>query len=290
MPRGMFLLIHDEIRGPEIKSSFYTNPVTLSKEFISKLYMSHAGFESSAHIEIKFENYRCISCFTGNLDRRSQKEGILGIIFEESEEFNNLDLFLQRNLYDALDKPDSKKIEEIFSNKLLNFLKLSDLFTKIEIEGIQQILVIKGNSEYKSNLLKIGNLNISTPEMVELYQKFIKNQSIPQYQYVELNLGEKNKTFLVLKMDRSTKILENIITILKPYLENFFYYSLEILSLLLAPSVIKIIPLNLESSKRNLGKSQSFLKSLQKSNNYCKEFNETLLNLLRENIYICPFL
>jgi len=59
MPRGMFLLIHDEIRGPEIKCSFYTNPVNLNKEFISKLYMSHASFDSSSHIEIKFENYLC---------------------------------------------------------------------------------------------------------------------------------------------------------------------------------------------------------------------------------------
>ncbi|MHA2184826.1 MAG: hypothetical protein ACXAAI_07475, partial [Promethearchaeota archaeon] len=71
MPRGLFLLIHDEIRGPEIKCSYYKNPVNLNNEFISKLYMSHAGFDSSSHIEIKFENYRSVSCFTGNLDRRT---------------------------------------------------------------------------------------------------------------------------------------------------------------------------------------------------------------------------
>jgi len=290
MPRGMFLLMHDEITGPEIKCSFYKNPVSLSKEFVSKLYMSHAGFESSSHMEIKFEKYRSISCFTGNLDRRSQKEGILGIIFEENEEFDNLDLFLQRNLYRALDKPDNQKIEEIFSNQLLNYLELSNFFKKIEIEGIPEILLINGNSEYKSILLKIGDINISTPEMTKLYQKIIKKQTVPQYHYVELNSEETNKTYLVLKSDRPPKIVEKIITTIKPYLQHSPYYSLEILSLFLLPSVIKIIPLKLKSSKKHPAKSKSFLEILRKSDNYNKEFNSTISNLLRENIYISPLL
>ena len=290
MPCGMFLLIHDDITGPEIKCSFYTNPVNLSKEFISKLYMSHAGFESSSHIEIKFENYRSISCFTGNLDRRSQKEGILGIIFEENEEFDNLDLFLQRNLYEAINNPSNQTMQEIFSNKLLNYLELNNLFKRVEIEGIPEIFLINGNQEYKSNLLKIGDINISIPEIAELYQEIINKQTIPQYQYVELNIEGKNKTFLVLKSDGPAKTIEKIIRTMKPYLENFNYYSLEILSLLLLPSIIKIIPLKPESSKKYSDKSKSFLESLQKSDNYCNEFNNTISNLLKGDIYISPIL
>ena len=53
MPKGIFLLIHDELKGPQIKSSYYTSPMSLPQEFISKLYMSHAGFKSSSHMEIK---------------------------------------------------------------------------------------------------------------------------------------------------------------------------------------------------------------------------------------------
>jgi len=71
MPEGVFLLTLDEITGPEIKCSFYENQINLNKEFISKLYMSHAGFDSSSHIKIKFENDRSVSCFIGNLDHRT---------------------------------------------------------------------------------------------------------------------------------------------------------------------------------------------------------------------------
>ena len=252
--------------------------------------MSHAGFESSSHIEIKFENYRCISCFTGNLDRRSQKEGILGIIFEENEEFDNLDLFLQRNLHKAINRPDNHIMQEIFSNKLLNYLELNNLFKKVKIEGIPEIFIINGKSEYKSNLLKIGESSISIPEMADLYQKTMNKQIIPQYHYVELNLGGENNTFLVLKSDEPTKTIKMLITTIKSYLEKFYYYSLEILALLLLPSIIKIVPVKAEFSKKYSDKTKSFLQSLQKSKNYHKEFNTVISNLIEGNIYISPLL
>lgn len=286
----MFLLIHDEVKGPEMKSTYYINPVNLSKEFISKLYMSHAGFDSSSHIEIKFENYRSVSCFTGNLDRRSQKEGILGIIFEENEEFNNLDLFLQRNLYRAIDKPSNQTMQDIFSNNLLNYLELIKLFEKVEIEGIPELYLINGNSEYKYSLLKIGETSISIPEMADLYQKTMNKQIIPQYHYGELNLGGVNNTFLVLKSDEPTKTIKMLITTIKSYLDKFYYYSLEILALLLLPSIIKIVPVKAEFSKKYSDKTKSFLQSLQKSKNYQKDFDTVILDLIQGNIYISPLL
>lgn len=286
----MFLLIHDEIRGPEIKCSFFKTPVSLMKEFTSKLYISHAGFDSSSHIEIKFENYRSVSCFTGNLDRRSQKEGILGIIFEENEEFHNLDLFLQRNLYHAIDKPSNQTMEDIFSNKLLNYLELNKLFEKVEIEGIPELYLINGNSEYKYNLLKIGESSISIPEMADLYQKTMNKQVIPQYHYGKLNLGGVDNTFLVLKSDEPTKTMKILITTIKSYLEKFYYYSLEILALLLLPSIIKIVPVKTEFSKNYSDKTKSFLQSQQKSKNYQKEFNTVISDLIEGNIYISPLL
>jgi hypothetical protein len=290
MPQGMFLLIHDEIRGPEIKCSFYENPVNLNNEFISKLYMSHAGFDSSSHIEIKFENFRSVSCFTGNLDRRTQKEGILGIIFEENEEYGNLDLFLQRNLYHAIDNPNEPTMQNIFSNQLLNYLKLNNLFQKIEIEGIPELYLVNGNSEYKYNILKIGETSISIPEMTALYQKFVNKEIIPRYHYEELNLTETNNTFLVLKSDEPIKTIERLITTIKSYLEKFYYYSLEILALLLLPSVIKILPAKMEFSKTYSDKGKSLLQNLQKSNNYQEDFNTLLSDLIKGNIYIAPFL
>ncbi|MFW9829019.1 MAG: hypothetical protein ACFFEY_15685 [Candidatus Thorarchaeota archaeon] len=290
MPQGIFLLIHDEIRGPEIKCSFYKNPVNLTNEFISKLYMSHAGFDSSSHIEIKFENYRSVSCFTGNLDRRTQKEGILGIVFEENEEFDNLDLFLQRNLYYAIDNPSDETMQDIFANKLLNYLKLNDLFQKVEFEGIPELYLINGNNEYKFNLLKIGESTISIKEMNELYQKIMIKQIIPNYYYEKLNLGEGNNTFIVLKSSEPSKTIEKLITTIKSYLEKYYYYSLEILTLLLLPSMIKIMPAKSEDLKTYSDKTKSLLQSLQKSKNYQEEFNNIISNLIEGNIYISPVL
>ena len=290
MPRGLFLLIHDEIMGPEIKCSFYKNPVKLDKEFVSKLYMSHAGFDSFSHLEIKFENYRSVSCFTGNLDRRSQKEGILCIIFEENEEFSNLDLFLQRNLNYAIDNPSNQTMQDIFSNSLLNYLELTALFEKVEIESIPELYLISGKSEYKYNLLKIGESSISIPEMADLYQKIMNKKTIPQYHYGKLNLGGINNTFLVLKSEEPTKIINMLITTIKSYLEVFYYYSLEILALLVLPSIIKIVPVKTALSKKYSGKTKSFLQSLQKSKNYHKEFNTVISNLIEGNIHISPLL
>jgi hypothetical protein len=290
MPEGIFLLIHDEIRGPEIKCSFYRTQLNLNNEFISKLYMSHAGFDSSSHIEIKFENYRSVSCFTGNLDRRTQKEGILGIIFEENEEFGNLDLFLQRNLYHAIDNPNDQTMQSIFSNKLLHYLELNNLFQKIEIEGIPELYLINGNSEYKFNLLKIGESSISIQEMTELYQKSMNKQTIPHYHYEKLNLGEANNTLLVLKSDEPIKTIKMLITTIKTYLEKFYYYSLEILALLLLPSVIKVVPAKTEFSKTYSDKAKTLLQNLQKSNNYQEDFDTLISDLIEGNIYISPLL
>ncbi|MFX0003935.1 MAG: hypothetical protein ACFE9C_10060 [Candidatus Hodarchaeota archaeon] len=290
MPQGMFLLVHDEIMGPEIKCSFYTNPINLSKEFISKLYMSHAGFDSSSHIDIKFENYRSISCFTGNLDRRSQKEGILGIIFDENEEFDNLDLFLQRNLFEVINNPSNEKLQEIFTKKLLNYLALNSLFDKVEIEGIPEIYIINGNEQYKSCLLKVGVKNVSISKMADIYKKILNNQAISQYHYAKLNLESDFDTYLVLKINESIKTLEKIISTITSYLEKYNYYSLEILALLLLPSIIKIVPLNQVISKKGIDKSNTFLQNLQKSRDYNKEFNNTISQLLEGVVYIAPSL
>ena len=286
----MFFLIHNEIKGPEIKSSYYTNPVNLSKEFISKLYMSHAGFESSSHIEIKFEDYQSISCFTGNLDRRSQKEGILGIIFEENEVFGNLDLFLQRNLYAIVEKPDNETIEEIFKNKLLNYLELDKLFAKVEIEDISEIFLITGDHEFKSCLLKIGDNRTSNIEIGEMYPNILQQQEIPEYQYVELIPIGSNNMYLILKTVSESKNINKIISTLKPYLEKYPFYALEILTLFLLPSYVKLIPLNLNLSKTFSDKNKSVLESLKKAENYSEEFDKIISHLVIGDIYLLPIL
>ncbi len=288
MPKGIFLLIHDEIRGPKIKCSYYTSPFSLPQEFVSKLYMSHAGFKSSSHLEIKLSHYRSISCFTGNLDRTTQKEGILGILFEESENFDNLDLFLQRNLYQAINNPDNQMMEVIFSDKLQNYLKLIDFLEKVEIEDVLDLFIITGGDAYKSCLLKIGEKQVSNSEMNDIYQKIMKTQEIPLYYYVKLDLKSNDNTFLITKAARSNPNLEKILKSLKPYLEKFYYYSLEILTLFLFPSVIKMKPLKSGITKEIFDEKKSLLQNLKNSENYSKEFNNYLSKLIKGSFYISP--
>ena len=289
MPRGMFLVIHDELMGPEVKCSYFTEPVNLTKEFISKLYMSHAGFESSSHIEIKFENFRSVSCFTGNLDRRSQKEGILGIIFEEKEEYDNLDPFLHRNLYKVIENPSNEVLQTMYSQKLLNYLELTTLFQKVELEGIQEIFIIMGNEDYKSNLLKVSDSNVSILEMTELYKKMVKNQKIPHYQYVRLNQDSEN-IYVVLKINADNKSIDEGMEVIKSYLEKSLDYCLEIITLLLMPSVIRISPFMPSISKDKGDKYKTVLQSLQQSKDYYSTFNKIFSDLIRGNLYIIPHL
>jgi len=288
MPKGIFLLIHDELKGPQIKCSYYKSPIILPHEFISKLYMSHAGFKSSSHLEIKISRYRSISCFTGNLDRRTQKESILGILFEENENFDNLDLFLQRNLYQAINNPDNQMMEDIFSNKLQNYLILIDFLEKVEIEDVLDLFIITGGDAYKSCLIKIGEKQVSNSEMIDIYQKIMKAQEIPHYYYVKLDLEGNDNTFLIFKAARSNPNIDKILKSLKPYLEKFYYYSLEILTLFLFPSLIKMKPSKSGMTKEIFDEKKSLLQNLSNSENYSKEFNSYISKLIKGSLYISP--
>jgi len=288
MPKGIFFLIHDEIKGPEIKCSYFTGPMTLPQEFISKLYMSHAGYESYYLIEIKYDRYKSVSCYTGNLDRRSQKEGILGIIFEENEEYNNLDLFLRRNLFEASNKQDDQTMEEIFSYRLLSFLHIVSIFERVEIEDIPEIFILTGNEEFKSCLLKIGEGKVNTSEMAEIYKNITEKQVITQYRYVKLKSELLNNVYLILKLTKPLQEIDKIISTIKPYIDNFFYYSLEILALFLIPSLIRIVPFKPKLAKKYFDKFKSILQNLQKSENYGHEFNNIVSYLIKGDIYLSP--
>jgi hypothetical protein len=252
--------------------------------------MSHAGFKSSSHLDFKLSSYRSISCFTGNLDRTTQKEGILGILFEENENFDNLDLFLQRNLYQAINKPDNQMMEAIFSDKLPYYLKLNDFLEKVEVEDILDLFIITGGDTYKSCILKIGEKQVPNSEMNDIYQKIMKAQEIPLFYYVKLDLKENDNTFLIIKAAIPNPNIYKILKSVKPYLEKFYYYSLEILTLFLFPSVIKMQPSKSGITKEILEERKSLLKRLKNSDNYGKEFNKYISNLIEGRFYIAPLL
>ena len=288
MPVGIFLVVHDEIKGPQIKTYYFKNPVDLPQEFISKLYMSHAGFESTSNIEIKFNRYRSISNFTGSLDRRTKKEGILGILFEENEEYSNVELFFQRYLYYAINNSDNQTMEDIFSNKLQRYLELIKIFNKVQIERIPEIFIINGDTKFLSYSLKIGESQVLNVEMSELFNKIKKNQDTFPYQYKLLKDNGKKKTFLVVKIENPTQDTEKILTTLATYLKEYFDFSLEIITLLLLPSVVGIVQLKRKSIEKHSYGNKSIIQILQDSSNYSNDFNKIITSMIDGDIYLTP--
>jgi hypothetical protein len=288
MPKGMFLLIHDEIKGPQIKCSYFTTPIPLPQEFISKLYMSHAGFQSTSHLEIKFGRYSCVSCFTGDLDRTTKKEGILGILFEEDEDFENLDLFLNRSLYQAISKPDDQMIEIMFSRNLKNYLQLLNFFEKVEIEKVEGIFLLTGRDFFRSVLFKTGDMIFSDAKMNEIYQLMVDNQIIPHYYYTDLNLNNGDNVFLAFKAEKKSSNIRKILPVLKWYLEKYVYYAPEILSLFLFPSLIKVKSITSDSLKKSVADDRILLRYLKKSENYNKAFHSTIAKVISGRYYISP--
>jgi hypothetical protein len=290
MPAGVFLVVHDEIKGPKIKSSYFKDSIELPQEFISKLYMSHAGFASTSNIEIKFDRYRSVSRFTGSLDRRTQKEGILGILFHQNEESENLELFLQRNLTYAIDNPVNKTMEDIFSNKLLHYLKLIKIFNEVEIERIPEMFIIHGDKKFNSFSLKIAEKEVSNIEISQLFEKIKKKEKISPYQSILLKSDGKISTYLILKFDRTNPDTEKIGLTLEPYLKRFYDFSIEMLILFFLTSEVNVVPLKPKLYKTYSDKKKSVLQHLQTASKYTEKFNEIISSMIKGDIYLSPLL
>ena len=272
MPNGIFLLVHDEIRGPQIKATYYTTPVDLSQEFISKLYMSHASFEKTSMIEIKFGNNKIISYFTGHVARAMQKEGILGIVFREDEKVENLELFLKRNLDYCMSNQDEKTLKEVFTKKLHNYLKINEAFDKVEIENIPEIFIATGIFKLQSILLKVGEKNINYLEFDSIFQQIVNKEPVSKFQFQKLNLENGENAYLIMKATDSDSRIERIISLLKPYVEKYYTYTLEILALFFLPHIILVKSIEGDWKKEALYKDRTILDKLEQSENYIKEF------------------
>jgi len=179
-------------------------------------------------------------------------------------------------------------MEVIFSDKLKNYLKLIDFLEKVEVEDILDLFIITGGNAYKSCLLKIGEKQVSNSEMIDIFQKMLKAQEIPFFYNVRLDLEGNDNTFLIIKTARSNPNMNKILKSLKPYLEKFYFYSLEILTLFLFPSLIKMKPSKSSMTKEIIDEEISVLKNLKNSKNYSKEFNSYISKLIKGSFYISP--
>ncbi len=287
-PLGMFLITHNEILGPEIKQSYFTKQIEITKEFISQLYMSHAGFGHDFNLEMKFNQYKVISVFTGNMDRKTDSEGILAILFEDHESSENLELFLRRNLSDIIKNRVIGGIKQVFIQKLKNYLKLIDIFEKFKIENISEIFLITGDEKFKNCLLKLSYKKVSNTELSDIYEKIVNSKRIPNYQYYPLNLDKENNIYLLLKVLKSNDTIKKIIDFIIPYLELSFNYSLEILSMFFIPHLLNTKNVNNFGKLTPPLKQKNVLNHLKDSDNYSYEFNSLIFKIINQSIYLEP--
>jgi hypothetical protein len=288
MPRGIFLLGYNETKIPEIKCFYYKVPLNLPSDLIFKLYtLINASFNASSLLEMKYDHYRIIACFSGQNTPEPCDEGVLGIILEEHEIIENLELFLRRNLSYSILHPTDPAMEEIFKIRLLNFINLNNIFTtRFEIENIPEILIINGDTEYKSNLLRIGEMQVSNTELEAIYKKMINNQEVSQFSYCKLDLSAPNITYLLMKYEKYNPNIDKILSIMKPYIERYFYYSLEIIALFLLAPVLTLTCLHPESDPDPFDSNKSLVQILRKSKNYNYDFNNLIPLILNNEIYL----
>jgi hypothetical protein len=179
-------------------------------------------------------------------------------------------------------------LEDIFSEKLQNYLDLIDFLDKVEVEDVQDIFIITGGEVFKSCLLRIGEKQVTNSEMIEIYHKIINEQEVPLYHHVKLDLGGKDKTYLIIKTIRSNSKIDRILDSMKPYLEMFYYYSLEIIILFLFPSLIKLKPSKSSFANEIVNENKSLLQNLKNSKNYGKEFNLFMSKVIQGSLCITP--
>ena len=129
----------------------------------------------------------------------------------------------------------------------------------------------------------------NAPNTSETIQsKIINDQETPLYYHVNLDFEGNEKTFLIVKATKSNASIEKVLKALKPYIEKFYYYSLEILTLFLFPSLIKLKPSKSGISKEIVDEKKSVLQNLKNSQNYAKEFNHFISKVIQGTIYISP--
>jgi len=285
MLKGVFIVVPDEKMGLKIKYFHYTEPINLTYDFVSKIFETHLHSKSST-IESEFTPYKIISYFTGGGIFKGHEKSVIGIILNKDEQVDNLELFLQRNLDYGLLEQDNQSLNEFSTIRLPYYLKLNQLLKQTKIEDISEILIITGDKHYKSTLFRLGTTQNSESEIPKLYDNIINNKLLNPFIYYKLDINIENNVFLILRTEKISQKITEIFSAIKIYLENFFYYTLEILALFLLVPVITLIPLKSNIETGYFDECKSLLEILEQSQNYGDDFNNIFSLIINDDIYL----
>ncbi len=309
IPIGLFLINHDDIIGPVIKTKYFKVNIEISHDFISNIYLIHAGDSDSLLNEFKYKQYRIITYFTGNLARKSQAESIFGIIFKEFEYHDNIGYFLHKNLQKAINSPNEKSFQDLYEIEFQSYYTLLMHLRKISFEGIQSIELLYGTENYIGNLFSMNARNIGDQE--KLYTDLLNNEKIKNVEYFPISLEnqwiygltqKKNKTkkryYLVVQTTINSSDFIKIIKTLKKAIINNPCNILEMLFLFLAPDQIFILDRemmkkydmnHMDSLKKITGISLFSLQSeLDNDKQYSKTFQKIYQEIQKKKKFLVP--
>jgi hypothetical protein len=289
MPEGIFFLMKDKSKEPEIKCQYYKHLTEIPQEFLSNLYAAHAKFESASYLQMKFDHYRVLSYSSDTKTSQNQK-GIIGLILEEEEKIGNLEFFVRRNLKFILNRPDNQQMQAIFTRSLENYLSLEQVFEDTKVESISEIIVISGTDKYKSTLLRLGRIRLLNSQISRIYEKILNKEDYPFFRYIRLNLELPENVFLVLKVQKPERRIDEILSAIKPFLEKYFNYALEIFALFLLSPIIKFVSSKPVLIKGELKEIKSILDVLHETSDYYESFNDMLLSIVCEEGSIDPII
>jgi len=285
MPIGLFIITHDEIQGPVLSAGYFRRKIEISKDLITKLYLSHAGYANNACIEIVLPQYKIISYYTGDQARKSGKEGILAIIMEISETFPYLELFIRQNLEQCIGHNSEDFLKSVLEIKLAKYLHLVSLFERIYLESVDFLAVIQWCAESHLLLAKFGSESVPN----EIFKQTItqdRNDLPKGYYLVHITTISDSAYYLLVRSKngppKEIHALTNQTAVL---LKNNLNYSWEILAMSLFPQKITFALDESQELLHLFNSRKSLQDNLSKSTDYRKQFRHFLTAVLNVQIY-----